>query len=90
MTETASDEGQVLDKNPDLKIAEWKFLMGHPTCEAKRKAEAEKLFMDAVKEKHMVPYYKLTCEEFNVKVDEKLIAELGAINDAKIKYAHLK
>lgn len=66
---------------PKMPIADLRFAF--KMTDANTNSEAYDVLMKAIVENDMAPYYKDLCEEFGLKRDEKLYAELAGKNEAK-------
>ena len=70
-----------MEKNPDLDLANLRFVLGLPNLDAKRKEEIGAKVISTIKEKKMAPYYKSLCERFpDMKKDDSLLEELEEDN----------
>uniref|UniRef100_A0A8C6PYT1 26S proteasome non-ATPase regulatory subunit 6 n=1 Tax=Nothobranchius furzeri TaxID=105023 RepID=A0A8C6PYT1_NOTFU len=79
--ENLEEEG--LPKNPDLRIAQLKFLLtmdGHRQ-DAKVKTE----LMDAIKANNMAPYYEGLCKELKWQLDTELLSKMKKANEEELK-----
>uniref|UniRef100_A0A3B4EW04 26S proteasome non-ATPase regulatory subunit 6 n=1 Tax=Pundamilia nyererei TaxID=303518 RepID=A0A3B4EW04_9CICH len=79
--ENLEEEG--LPKNPDLRIAQLKFLLtmdGHRQ-DAKVKTE----LMDAIKANNMAPYYESLCKELKWQLDSDLLSKMKEANEEELK-----
>uniref|UniRef100_A0A3Q3NAP2 26S proteasome non-ATPase regulatory subunit 6 n=1 Tax=Mastacembelus armatus TaxID=205130 RepID=A0A3Q3NAP2_9TELE len=79
--ENLEEEG--LPKNPDLRIAQLKFLLtmdGHRQ-DAKVKTE----LMDAIKANNMAPYYEGLCKELKWQLDSDLLSKMKKANEEELK-----
>uniref|UniRef100_A0A669EXT6 26S proteasome non-ATPase regulatory subunit 6 n=2 Tax=Oreochromis TaxID=8139 RepID=A0A669EXT6_ORENI len=79
--ENLEEEG--LPKNPDLRIAQLKFLLtmdGHRQ-DAKVKTE----LMDAIKANNMAPYYESLCKELKWQLDSDLLSKMKKANEEELK-----
>uniref|UniRef100_A0A674NQD4 26S proteasome non-ATPase regulatory subunit 6 n=1 Tax=Takifugu rubripes TaxID=31033 RepID=A0A674NQD4_TAKRU len=79
--ENLEEEG--LPKNPDLRIAQLKFLLtmdGHRQ-DAKVKTE----LMDAIKANNMAPYYEVLCKDLNWQLDGELLNKMKKANEEELK-----
>lgn len=79
--ENLEEEG--LPKNPDLRIAQLKFLLtmdGHQK-DAKVKAE----LMDSIKANNMAPYYESLCKELQWTLDSDLLSKMKKSNEEELK-----
>ncbi|XP_055773159.1 26S proteasome non-ATPase regulatory subunit 6-like [Salvelinus fontinalis] len=79
--ENLEEEG--LPKNPDLRIAQLKFLLtmdGHRQ-DAKVKTE----LMDSIKENDMAPYYENLCKDLKWQLDTDLLSKMKKANEEELK-----
>ncbi|XP_070967504.1 26S proteasome non-ATPase regulatory subunit 6-like [Oncorhynchus clarkii lewisi] len=79
--ENLEEEG--LPKNPDLRIAQLKFLLtmdGHRQ-DAKVKTE----LMDSIKENDMAPYYESLCKDLKWQLDTGLMSKMKKANEDELK-----
>uniref|UniRef100_A0A8C2X7X4 26S proteasome non-ATPase regulatory subunit 6 n=2 Tax=Cyclopterus lumpus TaxID=8103 RepID=A0A8C2X7X4_CYCLU len=79
--ENLEEEG--LPKNPDLRIAQLKFLLtmdGHRQ-DAKVKTE----LMDAIKANNMAPYYEGLCKDLKWQLDGDLLSKMKKANEEELK-----
>ncbi|XP_038864953.1 26S proteasome non-ATPase regulatory subunit 6 [Salvelinus namaycush] len=79
--ENLEEEG--LPKNPDLRIAQLKFLLtmdGHRQ-DAKVKTE----LMDSIKENDMAPYYESLCKDLKWQLDTDLLSKMKKANEEELK-----
>ncbi|XP_050292694.1 26S proteasome non-ATPase regulatory subunit 6-like [Anthonomus grandis grandis] len=88
--ENAIDDDMI--KNPDLEIAQLKFLLTLPEFSAD-KSKTQKL-MDHVKKNQMAPYYELICKQLNWNMDKSLMKDMTESNtkaldslESEIEYA---
>ncbi|XP_043564204.1 26S proteasome non-ATPase regulatory subunit 6 isoform X2 [Chiloscyllium punctatum] len=79
--ENLEDEG--LPKNPNLGIAQAKFLLtldGHKN-DPKMRSE----LMDSVKENNMAPYYEQLCKDVGWSIDTDLLSKMKKANEEELK-----
>lgn len=76
-------EEQGLEKNPNLELAQHKFLLSLP--ELRNDAALRAKLMEAVKADNMGPYYEYLCAEFNWPVDKSLLEQMLEKNRAEIQ-----
>lgn len=76
-------EDQGLEKNPDLELASYKFLLSLPDYKHDKDLAAK--ILEAIKKDDMAPWYELVCQEGGWKVDTKLLNTLKQKNDEEIK-----
>ncbi|KAK2183012.1 hypothetical protein NP493_328g05013 [Ridgeia piscesae] len=79
--ENLEDEG--LEKNPDLQLAQWKFLLTTDKYKNDRKIKND--LLDAVKEDNMAPFYEQLCSQFDWSVDASFMQKMKAKNEEKVK-----
>lgn len=76
-------EEQGLEKNPNLELAQNKFLLS--LAEHKNdKALAEKL-LNSIKAENMAPFYEEVCRDLNWPVDQTLLANMKKANQQKLE-----
>lgn len=80
---TENLEEQGLEKNPNLELAQTKFLLTLPEHK-NDKALAEKL-LNAIKADNMAPWYEEVCRELNWPVDQALLAAMKKANAQKVE-----
>ncbi|CAL8380897.1 unnamed protein product [Boreogadus saida] len=79
--ENLEEEG--LPKNPDLRIAQLKFLL---TMEGHRQdAKVKTELMDAIKANNMAPYYEGLCKELKWQQDADLLSKMKKANEDELK-----
>ncbi|XP_030768071.1 26S proteasome non-ATPase regulatory subunit 6 [Sitophilus oryzae] len=76
-------EDQGLEKNPDLELAHFKFLITLPEYRNDKTVHAK--ITEAIKKDDMAPWYDLICQEIGWKLDEKLLKTIKAKNDEQVK-----
>lgn len=76
-------EEQGLEKNPNLELAQHKFLLTLPENK-NDKALAEKL-LTAIKTENMAPFYEEVCKELNWPVDQNLLATMKKANQQRLE-----
>lgn len=76
-------EEQGLEKNPNLELAQTKFLLTLPE-HRNDKALAEKL-LGAIKAENMAVWYEEVCKQLDWKVDQQLLASMKATNQQKLE-----
>ncbi|KAK9883037.1 hypothetical protein WA026_001244 [Henosepilachna vigintioctopunctata] len=76
-------EDQGLEKNPDLDLARYKFLLTIPDYKDIDKVKAE--LLKAIQENDMAPFYEQICQDSNWKKDIKLLNSLKSKNAEQIK-----
>lgn len=76
-------EEQGLEKNPNLELAQIKFLLSLPEHN-QDKALSEKL-MTAIKADNMASWYEEVCKDLHWTVDQKLLADMKEVNRKKLQ-----
>jgi len=79
--ENLEEEG--LAKNPNLELAQWKFLLG--TENYKNDLRISKNLMEVIEADDMTPFYEEVCRDLGWKVDDALLARMKAANDGEIR-----
>jgi len=80
------EEKEEIKKIPDLKVAQWQFLIAHPEYDPHlKKTEVLPKLMEAVSTNEMGPYYKAMYKEWGVPIDAKLLKEIEAKNEKRLK-----
>ncbi|XP_023649742.1 26S proteasome non-ATPase regulatory subunit 6 [Paramormyrops kingsleyae] len=79
--ENLEEEG--LPKNPDLRIAQLKFLLTLDDQKQDEKVVSE--LMEAIKANNMAPYYESLCKELKWQVDAELIGKMKKENEEVLK-----
>lgn len=75
-------EDESLEKNPNLLLAQTKFLLAH------HEPGNDKLkqdLMTAITENNMAPFYEETCNELGWQIDNKLLTNMKAANTTQIE-----
>ncbi|CAN7982791.1 unnamed protein product, partial [Ixodes pacificus] len=75
-------EDESLEKNPNLHLAQIKFLLAH------HEPGNDKLkqdLMTAITENNMAPFYEETCNELGWQMDNKLLTNMKAANATQIE-----
>ncbi|CAG0882437.1 unnamed protein product [Darwinula stevensoni] len=72
-----------LEKNPNLDLAQWKFLLSMP--EHKLDESVKTKLMDAIKKDEMAPFYEEVCRDLGWEVEEELLAKMKQANKDKLK-----
>lgn len=75
-------EEQGLEKNPNLELAQNKFLLSLPEHK-NDKALVDKL-LNAIKTENMAPFYEVVCRELGWPVDNILLANMKKANQQKL------
>jgi len=82
---------EVIEKNPDLQLAQWKFLLEQPNVSSRHsKPEIAKKLLDVIEQQKMTPFYDDVVRDLaninaEVKLPEKKIAEMREENTLKIQ-----
>ncbi|XP_064605439.1 26S proteasome non-ATPase regulatory subunit 6-like [Liolophura sinensis] len=79
--ENLEEEG--LEKNPNLELAQWKFLLS--STKQKNDHSIKEKLLAAVKADNMAPFYEETCKELNWKVDSKLLKTMQETNTKELQ-----
>uniref|UniRef100_A0A672SDJ3 26S proteasome non-ATPase regulatory subunit 6 n=1 Tax=Sinocyclocheilus grahami TaxID=75366 RepID=A0A672SDJ3_SINGR len=79
--ENLEEEG--LPKNPNLRIAQLKFLL--TLDDHRHDAEVKSELMDAVKLNNMAPYYEALCKELKWQADTDLLSKMKKANEDELK-----
>jgi len=79
--ENLEEEG--LEKNPNLELALWKFLLSLPDHSGDAKLQSK--LMEAVIAESMAPFYEEVCRDLDWKVDHTLLAKMKSANDEHLK-----
>ncbi|XP_055851781.1 26S proteasome non-ATPase regulatory subunit 6 [Episyrphus balteatus] len=76
-------EEQGLEKNPNLDLAQYKFLLS--LGEHKNDVAIKTKLLDAIKADNMAPFYELVCSELNWPVDKDLLARMKENNKTELE-----
>ncbi|XP_044758701.1 26S proteasome non-ATPase regulatory subunit 6 [Coccinella septempunctata] len=76
-------EDQGLEKNPDLDLARYKFLLTIPDYKEIENVKTE--LLKAIQENDMAPFYEFICKDSNWKKDAKLLTTMKTKNAEQIK-----
>ncbi|XP_002736795.1 26S proteasome non-ATPase regulatory subunit 6-like [Saccoglossus kowalevskii] len=79
--ENLEEEG--LEKNPDLRLSQLKFLLSLP--DYKNDASVKKKLIDGIQANNMAPFYEEVCNDLGWKVDQKLLKQMKDSNATKLK-----
>jgi len=79
--ENLEEEG--LEKNPNLDLALWKFLLSLPDHSGDAKLQSK--LMEAIIADSMAPFYEEVCRDLDWKVDHTLLAKMKSANDEHLK-----
>lgn len=76
-------EEQGLEKNPNLELAQLKFMLSTDLNKNDQKQRTE--LITAIKENDMAPFYEEVCTDLGWPVDEALLQKMREVNEAKLK-----
>lgn len=76
-------EEQGLEKNPNLELAQWKFLLS--LKENQTNAVLKGKLMEAIKKDTMAPWYEIVCSDLNWPVDQNLLDTMQEDNRKKLE-----
>jgi len=76
-------EEESLAKNPNLDLAQWKFML--TTERYGKDGSIPPKLLDAIRENNMTPFYEELCKDLGWPVDQGLLSQLKAANEAKMK-----
>ncbi|ELU15978.1 hypothetical protein CAPTEDRAFT_152596 [Capitella teleta] len=76
-------EEQGLAKNPNLELAQWKFLL--TTDNFKNDESVKSKLMAEIKAENMAPFYEEVCRDLGWKLDQSLLTKMKEANEVKIK-----
>lgn len=76
-------EDESLSKNPNLDLAQWKFMLTTEAHAGNNKIAQD--LMNAVKENNMAPFYEQLCNDLKWPLDQALLSQLKSANEAKLK-----
>lgn len=76
-------EEQGLEKNPNLELAQWKFLL--TLKEHQNNTALKAKLLDAIKNDTMAPWYEIVCSELNWPVDQSLLSKMKEENAKKLE-----
>ncbi|GAB5568204.1 26S proteasome non-ATPase regulatory subunit 6 [Prionailurus iriomotensis] len=79
--ENLEEEG--LPKNPDLRIAQLRFLLSLP--EHRGDAAVRDELMAAVRDNNMAPYYEALCKSLDWQMDTDLLSKMKKANEEELK-----
>ncbi|ESN93411.1 hypothetical protein HELRODRAFT_103503 [Helobdella robusta] len=79
--ENFEEEG--LAKNPNLELAQWKFLL--QTDNYKNNSKIKNDLLQAVKDGNMAPFYEELCADLQWKLDTNLLEHMKSENEKKLK-----
>uniref|UniRef100_A0A5K3EF25 26S proteasome non-ATPase regulatory subunit 6 n=1 Tax=Mesocestoides corti TaxID=53468 RepID=A0A5K3EF25_MESCO len=81
--ESFEDEG--LERIPDLRLSQWLFQASLSRTSADKKADLVEQIMTVIQADNMTPFYKIVCDQLQLKEDEDLINQMQSANEAKMK-----
>nr|QBH74009.1 26S proteasome non-ATPase regulatory subunit [Orthoderella ornata] len=81
--ENLEEEG--LEKNPNLQLAVWKFLLGLPDYREADKIQVNLNLMSEIVRENMAPFYEEVCQDLGYEIDHGLLATMKRENDEKLK-----
>jgi len=76
---------EVVEKFPNLDIANWKFLLTQSDEIAGNKEEIKQKLLKAIMDDNMAPYYLQVCEQLKWNVDNSFLEKMKAENEKKLK-----
>lgn len=76
-------EEQALEKNPNLELAQIKFLLSLPEHRNDLKLKAS--LIEAIRIENMAPWYEQICAELNWQVDDKFLQAMQLNNEKTLK-----
>ncbi|XP_074645041.1 26S proteasome non-ATPase regulatory subunit 6-like [Tubulanus polymorphus] len=76
-------EEQGLEKNPNLQLATWKWLL--TTDKFRNDKQIKNDLLEAMKTDNMAPFYTEVCKDLSWKLDEKLLASMQKANEEELK-----
>jgi len=80
--EGLNEEG--LSKNPNLELAQWKFLLSLNDDKITGREHLEEKLMAAIKKDDMAPFYEECCQDLKIHLDQNLLTDMKARNEAKL------
>lgn len=80
---TENLEEHSLEKNPNLELAQVKFLLTLP--EYRNDIALSEKVLNAIKTDNMAPWYEQVCQELNWPVDQALLANMKKVNAQKVE-----
>jgi 26S proteasome regulatory subunit N7 len=78
-------EKDLISKNPNLEIAQLRFVVNNKDIDPSVKAEKLKVLLQHIKDNEMGPFYELLASELQFPVDKTLLTELKQKNTKKIQ-----
>ncbi|XP_046984675.1 26S proteasome non-ATPase regulatory subunit 6 [Schistocerca americana] len=79
--ENMEEEG--LDKNPNLMLAQWRFLLSLP--EHTNDTQVKHQLLEAITRDNMAPFYEECCSSLGWPLDEELMSRMQAANTQRLK-----
>uniref|UniRef100_A0A1B0CS96 26S proteasome non-ATPase regulatory subunit 6 n=1 Tax=Lutzomyia longipalpis TaxID=7200 RepID=A0A1B0CS96_LUTLO len=76
-------EEQGLEKNPNLELAQLKFLLSLP--EHRNDKEIQGKLMNAIREDNMAQFYEEVCKDLGWPVDQALLTKMKETNEKKLE-----
>ncbi|XP_059610518.1 26S proteasome non-ATPase regulatory subunit 6 [Phlebotomus argentipes] len=76
-------EEQGLEKNPNLELAQFKFLLSLP--EHRSDKELQGKLMSAIRTDNMAPFYEEVCKDLSWPIDQALLAKMKETNEKKLE-----
>lgn len=76
-------EEQGLEKNPNLELAQWKFLL--TLKEHQNNTALKGKLLEAIKSDTMAPWYEIVCSELNWTIDQVLFNKMKEENRKKLE-----
>ncbi|KAG8181890.1 hypothetical protein JTE90_026050 [Oedothorax gibbosus] len=76
-------EAESLDKNPNLELAQMKFLLS--SAEYQRDESMKRRLLEAIKEFNMAPFYEEVCKDLSWPVDNALLETMKKANEEQLK-----
>lgn len=83
--ELGDGSSDIIRKNPDLDIAQLRFLLGCVDLDDKKKQEVEQQLFVGIKEHEMAPFYRQMCDELGVAKNEELLKDMENKNQQALK-----
>lgn len=79
---TDSLTGEIVEKNPDLELAQIKFKLSLPEFGDNNDLKAK--LIDEITKASMAPWYERVCSDLKWNLDEKLLLEMKTTNEQKL------
>ncbi|KAF8373945.1 rpn-7, partial [Pristionchus pacificus] len=80
-----TNEKEMISKNPNLELAQSRFLLSHSEVAKDKKEEIWQNLFKEIKEYDMAPLYKSICEELQVPIDATLYESMKSRNAKRIE-----